>query len=258
MLFVHSSLSSIGNVEAGAETVIESLRAAVGVQGAILMPVYGTAEAALKASRDGQPVDLRTERSQTGKISEAFRRMSGVLRSSHPFSSVCALGAKADYLTNAHHADERICHRDSPLARFLELDGKVVGLGVSLGPVSFYHVLEDTWDGFPFNTYQEAPELTYIDVEGNQVTRRVAYYNRDLAARRIDSDGGLSVKRFMTEHFKKKGLLHTFRYGSADSWWFSAREVFEELKTLANSGLTIYAHTEREDAKAAPYSIVRS
>lgn len=240
---VHSSLSSIGNVAGGAQGVIRALMGAVGERGTILMPAYGTAEAAIRASSDGTPIDLRTEPSQTGKITEVFRQTPGVLRSSHPFSSVCAWGAHAEYLTSAHDADERICHPDSPLARFWSLGGKVLGLGVSLGPISFYHVVEDTWDAFPFNPYGESVEIRYLDARGIEVTRRVAYYDRKLTPFRIDADGGLAVRRKMTEHLRSGGLLHEFPFGDAASWWFSARQVYAELQALATRGTTIYAET---------------
>ena len=240
-LCVHSSLASVGKVDGGAETVIRALMTAVGDRGTILMPAYGTAEAAIRASLEDRPIDLRTESSQTGKITETFRRTPGVLRSSHPFSSICAWGAKAEFVTAAHDANERICHPDSPLARLLLLGGKVVGLGVSLGPVSFYHVVEDTWEAFPFNTYSEAVEITYVDARGNRVRRRVAYYDRALTRRRIDADGGISIRRFLTEHLRKRELLVPFTFGQGESWLFSCNDVYEELKSLAGQGVTIYA-----------------
>ncbi|HTX02802.1 MAG TPA: AAC(3) family N-acetyltransferase [Candidatus Acidoferrales bacterium] len=245
VLFVHTSLAKIGNVDGGAATVIAALTQAVGKNGTLAMPAYGTAEAALRAHRDGNPVDLRTEPSQTGKITEAFRRTAGVVRSSHPFSSVCAWGAQAEFLTSGHANEERICHSDSPIARFLQLGGKVVGLGVSLGPVSFYHVIEDTWDGFPFNTYVEPVDISYVDASGRQVNRRITYYDRELTARRIDSDGGIGVRAQMTSHLSERGLLHSFTCGAASSWWFDAEEVYAELQLLAARGITIYADTAR-------------
>ena len=42
----------------------------------------------------------------------------------------------------------------SPLGRVLEADGYIMGLGTDLGPVTFYHVLEDLCgDSFPFPVY---------------------------------------------------------------------------------------------------------
>ena len=243
-LFVHSSLSRVGNVQGGAATIIDALVSAVSERGNVVMPAYGSAEEAIAGSRCGKPVDLRTEPSQTGKITEAFRRMPGVVRSSHPFASACAIGPEAGFLTEAHESNEKICHPNSPLARLLDLYAKIVGLGVSLGPVSFYHVVEDTWDGFPFKTYAPPVEVTYLDAQGNSVTRLVAYYDRKITPRRIDSDGGIAVRHFMNEHFRRVGILHEFQFGEAASWWMAATEMYEELKRLAAAGTTIYARDE--------------
>ena len=39
-VMVHSSLSSMGNVEGGAQTVIEALKEVVGVEGTLLFPAF--------------------------------------------------------------------------------------------------------------------------------------------------------------------------------------------------------------------------
>jgi aminoglycoside N3'-acetyltransferase len=50
---------------------------------------------------------------------------------------VAAIGHEAEYLTEAHAMSPSIWHEKSPLARVLELDGKIIGLGSNLGNVTF-------------------------------------------------------------------------------------------------------------------------
>lgn len=239
-IMVHSSLSRIGNVKDGTDTVIKSLIAAVTPEGTILMPTYGSADTAHSDYVQGAPVDLRTRRSQTGAITERFRTWSDVSRSSHPFSSVCAWGRHAEYITSAHDTDPRICHKDSPIGRLVELGGKVMGIGVSLGPISIYHVIEDTWEQFPFRVYSDPFRIEYINADGDRVTRDVVRYDQRIAATRIDREAGAWIRDQFTAHFERKGILQRFRFGNAESWVMDSGDLCAELKRLAGRGITMY------------------
>ncbi len=240
-IVVHSSLSSIVNVDGGASTVIQALMEAVGPEGTIAMPAFCTAEDAIARSRAGNPVDLRTLPSVNGKITEAFRTHPGVLRSSHPFSPMCAWGKNARFVTEGHALDSRIAHANSPLARMRDLDGKIVGIGTNMGTVSFYHVLEDTWDGFPFDPYAPAEDVTYVDSDGNTVTRPIQRYDREKTRCRIDNDLGLRTREFFTRHMNEQGIRHEFQFGGAPAFWMPARKLYAEMQRLAERGTTIYS-----------------
>jgi aminoglycoside 3-N-acetyltransferase len=252
VLMIHSSLSRIGNVEGGATGVAESLLAAVGPAGTVMMPAYGDAETVFADLAQGEVVDLRTERSLTGSITEALRQRPGTRRSSHPFSSVVACGERAAYVTQEHARDPRPAHADSPLGRLVELEGKVVGLGVSLGPVSFYHVIEDTWGGFPFHTHLDPEEITYIDASGERVTRLVTRYDPEIRRSRIDQPASTWIRERFREHFERNGILRPFRYGAADAWVMDARAFYDELRRLAENGVTMYLTEERALEQGTP------
>lgn len=245
VIMVHSSLSKIGKVSGGPSTVVQALMDAVSSSGTILMPCYYSAEKVPSDLKQGIIPDLRILKSETGLITETFRTWPNVFRSSHPFSSVCAWGKHAQYVTRDHAIDPRICHPGSPLARLLGLGGKILGIGIDLGPVSFYHVIEDTWDGFPFEVYGETIDVTYLDVQGNRVDRPVSIYNRQIRETRIDQWGSVWMRSRLNEHLARKGILNSFHFGNAESWIIDAQVFYEELKRLANKGVTIYL-TEEE------------
>lgn len=99
IVMVHSSLSSMGYVEGGADTVIDSLLEVIGKNGTLVMPAF-TFSCKPKGKNFFNP-DLP---SGMGKISETFRLRNGVLRSNHPTHSVSAIGPKAKELTeNSEH-----------------------------------------------------------------------------------------------------------------------------------------------------------
>lgn len=243
-IMVHTSLSSMSNVKGGAETVIRALMEAVTPKGTILMPAFCKAEDAFEGSRSGEPVDLRTMRSVNGKIPETFRTMSGVFRSSHPFSPVCAWGANAEWIVAGHENDFRIAHGDSPLAKLMKIGGKTLSIGTDMATVSFYHVVEDTWDAYPLRLYLPPEHITYIDAHGVTVTRAIAHYDREKTRVRIDNDSGLPVREYFARYMREAKIRHDFTLGGAASFWMPVASLYEEVQKLAMRGITIYSTLE--------------
>jgi aminoglycoside 3-N-acetyltransferase len=241
LVMVHSSLSSLGRVDGGAETVIAALLDAVGENGTILMPSYNSAERMIRDLKHGRMVDLRGQPGLTGAVSERFRRWPGVKRSSHPFSSVCALGPKAEFLTEDHAAGPEVCHAASPVGRLVELEGKVLGLGISIAQgLGVAHCVEDTWEGFPFEVHTAAFQVSYIDAEGQRITRHIRRFDPAVAKTRVDYPAGAWVREKLTAHFIRKGIMKTFPCGEAMAWVMPARPLYDELKRLAAKGVTMY------------------
>jgi aminoglycoside 3-N-acetyltransferase len=109
---VHSSLSSFGYVEGGADTVIDALIEVVGREGTIVMPTHSTnlvkvklapKEVAAGASWLYQilPYNHKETPCSTGVIPETFRKRKGVMRSLHSVFSVAATGPKAKEIVEA-------------------------------------------------------------------------------------------------------------------------------------------------------------
>jgi aminoglycoside 3-N-acetyltransferase len=241
VLFVHSSLSRIGNVEGGAQCVVAALIDAVGENGTLIMPTYASADDYVETLSRGEVVDLRTARSVTGQITEVFRNLPGALRSSHPFSSCAAWGKHARYIVSDHHRDPRIFHEGSPIARFIELDGTLIGLGTGFGTISMYHCAEDLRSDFSLRTYGEPFLGTYIDAEGNYVQRLLVRHDPAVSKYRIDYPLGEWIREQLREHFEQRGLVTRFEFGCADSWVMQARALFDEVVGLAGAGVTIYS-----------------
>ncbi len=231
----------MGNVIGGPESVVKALQKLVGQNGTIVMPAYAGLSNFKNLMESGSLINLRREKSQQGSISEAFRQSEGVNRSSHPFSSCCAWGKNAEYITSGHEEDERICHRSSPLSKAMELNAKVIGIGVDMGPISFYHVIEDTWDEYPIKVYSESVQAKYIDQFGNIVERKVKFYKPELTKVRIDSDNNLWIRRKITAKFDSLNLRKKFDIGTGHGWHISSKDFYDVIKRLAQDNqITIY------------------
>lgn len=138
-LLVHSSLSALGYVEGGAQTVIEALLLAVGTNGTLLMPAHS------KPFSNTQPYifSLQHTRTHVGIIPETFRTRSDTLRSIHPTHSVCAVGKHAKELTYRHEQDTTPVGPCSPYRLLPAYNAKILMLGCGLNPNTFMHGIEE-------------------------------------------------------------------------------------------------------------------
>jgi aminoglycoside 3-N-acetyltransferase len=89
-ILVHSFLGSFGQFEHNLETVVAGLRAAVGVDGTIVIPTYTI------HFLSGQPYNQEESASETGILSEYFRTYPDVRRTHCPVYSHAVWGAKRD------------------------------------------------------------------------------------------------------------------------------------------------------------------
>ncbi|MBC1936738.1 AAC(3) family N-acetyltransferase [Listeria grandensis] len=76
-----------------------------------------------------------------GVIPETFRKMPGVLRSSHPKYSFCAWGKSAAFITEKHALNFGFGEQ-SPLGRLYELGAKIVLMGVDHNKNTSLHLAE--------------------------------------------------------------------------------------------------------------------
>lgn len=140
---VHGSLRAFGPVDGGAAAVCKALTQLVTDAGTLLMPAFTYAETLLPlAPQRGRGVsfhlDLPVSR-EIGAIPEAFRRLPGVVRGSHPTHSFAAWGR--------HARDVLSTQRDNnlfgPLKKLNLMQGHVLLLGTHLHSVTALHLAEE-------------------------------------------------------------------------------------------------------------------
>lgn len=238
-IFVHSSLKGLGYIENGAETVLDALQDLITNQGTLVFPTFTIEESMLKTLQNSDHVfDPEKSVSTVGKITNAFLKRPGVFRSIHPTHSVAAWGKHAKSLTENHYLASTNFGPDTPFGKFLELNGKIVGLGINYAPVTYYHVFEDYNLALFTDVY--LPEKFNSRVAVNGVTENVSVYchNPSFHSTRIEKDP--AVERFFSNYLESNGISRKTAIGQGFLWWMHARDLIACLNKLYQQNITIY------------------
>lgn len=155
-VMTHTSLSRLGWVVGGPQTVVDALLAVLGHDGTLMMPTHSSQLTDPGAWRN-PPVppawcdDIRndmpaydpmlTPTREMGAVVEYFRHLPGVVRSDHPTVSAAAIGRRAHALLDGHALDRGL-GEGSPQARLYDLDGHVLLLGVGHANNTSLHLAE--------------------------------------------------------------------------------------------------------------------
>lgn len=164
---VHSALRGIGTLPNGPAGVVRAFQEVLTPSGVLVMPSF---------CYDIEPlIDLRVQPGRTGALTEIFRQMPDVVRSTHPTHSVCAWGGRAMELCAGHETTDPFGN-DSPLHKLMVLKGKVLMLGVGLVTCSMVHVCEILC-GLPYLHVPMRPErrakVPFIAPDGRRLTAHI-------------------------------------------------------------------------------------
>ena len=194
---VHSSLSSMGYVPGGAETVVRGFLRALGPEGTLLMPALSH-----RYVDKAQPVfDVLRTPSNVGTIPEYFRTRPGTVRSVHPTHSVCGMGARVEAFLGDHFRDDTPCGMHSPFRKLRDRDGQVLLLGCGLRPNTSMHAIEEVV-GPPYLFGSTVAYRTILP-DGREIEARGRRHSFAGWSQRYDRiepllrDGGLRVGRVL-------------------------------------------------------------
>ena len=175
VVLVHSSLSSFGYVEGGADAVIDALLETVGSTGTVVVPTFC-----------GDPVEMEigvktvfdVANSPVGKsigiIPEVFRKRKGAMRSQHICHSVAAIGPQAEYLMGEGVS---AYGPNSSFDRLYELDSWNLFLGYGFNSCTALHMPEEHLK-VPFREYRDFKDCTVILPDGTQIPCRSVEFQR--------------------------------------------------------------------------------
>lgn len=157
VVMVHAAVSAVGPLLNGPDAVVGGLLDAVSPGGTVLAYTDWDARHDELVDDAGRvpdawrphvpPFDARTSRAirDHGVLPEFLRTWPGALRSGNPGASVAALGADAEHFTRDHPLQFGY-GVDSPLARLVAAEGKVLMLGAPWDTMTLVHHAEHLAD----------------------------------------------------------------------------------------------------------------
>jgi len=166
-VIVHSSLSSFGYVEGGADAVIDALLKTLWPHGTLVMPTLCQRDKDLRF----ETWDIAKSPSDVGHVTEVFRRRWDSVRSDHPTHSVAAIGPMAEEITAGHGQasgrpgpwGDAAFAVDSPWQKLCDLNAKIILVGVDFTKNTMVHMVEHLIVERAFNRFP--PEKREAKVE---------------------------------------------------------------------------------------------
>lgn len=137
-LVIHSSMKAIGDVDGGADTVLDAWMEYL-TDGLLILPAH-----TWKQMGEGHTVfDPETEPSCVGILPELFRRRAGVIRSLHPTHSVAVWGTGKEAFIEGEEQCNTPCSSEGCWAKIGQRQGKILLVGVGHERNTFIHAVEE-------------------------------------------------------------------------------------------------------------------
>lgn len=203
-LLIHSSMKAIGQVEGGADTVLDVFSEYL-EDGLLILPTH-----TWKQMNDDYPLfDPKTEPCCVGILPELFRQRNGVFRSLHPTHSLAAKGKDAKSFTEGEEKFDTPCNRQGCYGKLYDRNAKILLLGVGFNRNTFLHGVEE-WLNIPKRLEDFYKNLAILMADGSVVERPVYPHHKP---------GGINVAdRFhkMEEDLAREGIIQRGKFGDAD------------------------------------------
>ncbi len=245
ILLFHSSFKSLGEIEGGADAVIDGMLDALSPDGTLVAPTLVQKD----FSNAYKNWDVKKTPSDVGYLTEVFRLRPNAYRSDQATHSVAAIGKDAESLTVGHTAYGPRHHlygryafsESSPWQKMYDRGAKLLFLGVTPRCATFHHYVEAKMmqgrlDAIPegakkqaligcLATWDDCAEFSRQHTE-----RRLNGTPMTLLAPMITGDKVLQMQVI----FREMGLEKSTTCGNATLLLYDVREFVDAMEKLAS------------------------
>lgn len=198
-LMVHSSMKAVGQVEGGADTVLDAFIQYM-KEGLLIFPTHTWEQ----MNDEYNIFDPKTEPSCVGILTNLFRIRPGVIRSLHPTHSVAALGKDAkDYISGDDQFDTP-CARNGCWGKLYDRKAKVLFLGCSLKKNTFLHGVEE-WHQIPNRLMEKPRNLKVVKEDGKIIDRPLRGHHSTVGD--VSQNYDKMLEPFISLGIAKQGLI---------------------------------------------------
>ena len=217
-LLIHSSMKSIGEVDGGADAVLDMLMDYFKESGLLLFPTLSYRSVNAGITR----FDVVNTPACTGILPELFRKKPGVVRSLHPTHSLAAFGSDAENFVSGHEKADTPAPVGSPWWKILQKKGKIMFIGTGINCNTFLHGV-DEWLNLPGFLTEHVEDLEIVDYNGNVIK---SPQHRHCAGRN-------GYYESLESRFEAAGAMVRGKFGNANV------QVLDAWKISAELGYTI-------------------
>lgn len=215
-VLMHSSMKSIGQVEGGADTVLDALSEYM-KDGLLALPTHTWATVNARNPK----FYVETSEVCVGILPELFRKRPGVIRSLHPTHSVAAFGKDAKAFTSGDERWDTPCHRESAWGKLLDRKATILLVGVDLRRNTFIHGIEE-WVDIPGRLTDGHEQLYTVLPDGTEISvpsrRHTGHW----------SEYFIKVEGILVE----SGAMYSARLGDALVWVCDTVKMTEVLTEM--------------------------
>lgn len=252
-ILIHSSMKSIGEVDGGADSVLDAWMEYF-KDGLLLLPTH-----TWKTVNADNPVyNPQTTPSCVGLLTNMFMKRDGVIRSLHPTHSMAGYGkSAAEYLAGEEY-NNTPCTPGGCYDRLKDAGGKVLLVGVGHERNTYIHSVEEVLN-VP-NRLSDMPMELVIELlkeDEDNKNKKLPYNNMaDGWKKCIDSNGGydnnnkLCRKVYVRKHYNAQqphisedfvklnqifldsGVVKKVKFGDADSLLCDAKGMFNVVRQV--------------------------
>ncbi len=165
-LLVHSSMKSVGEVEGGADTVLDAFIDYMKDDGLLIFPTHTWEQ----INDEYNIFNPMTEPSCVGILTNLFMKRPGAVRSLHPTHSVAAIGKDAAEYTSGEENFDTPCSRNGCWGKLYDRKAKILFLGCSLKKNTFIHGVEE-WNRIPNRLMEKQRQLKILTPDGRIIDR---------------------------------------------------------------------------------------
>ena len=227
-VLIHSSMKSIGEVEGGADTVLDVFCNYLAENGNIALPSHSWAN----MSEEHNIFDPEKEPSCVGILPEIFRKRKGVLRSLHPTHSIAVMGKDMEYFIRGEHLIDTPCGRAGCWGKLLDMDFKIIFLGCETDRNTFLHGAEE-WLDVPDRMTEEYHKFKILMPDET-------LFDRDMK-RHYNKNGNISDNYSRIQpYMQDRGLVITGRFGNAECIVERAADMYNIAAELLADNINFF------------------
>ncbi|MGZ9585750.1 AAC(3) family N-acetyltransferase [Paenibacillus marinisediminis] len=227
-LLVHSSMKQIGDVEGGADTVLDALSEYM-KDGLLVLPTHTWST----INADNPRYYVEDTPVCVGILPELFRKRSGVVRSWHPTHSVAALGEDAvSFVTGDERFDTPVA-RGSAWGKLLDREAQILLAGVDLTRNTIIHGIEE-WEDIPGRLTEDHERLITVLPDGTEI--QVPSRRHSLSSHHYFGK--------LEELLESRGAIQRGRFGDSDVWICETVWMTELISRLLELDPDLFSNSE--------------